>query len=212
MKKLTFLFSCVLLNVCSVITGVNALQLDHPSQVDTAKECSICHYRWVHTFYNEHRSTPIALLEEEKVVGTQPMCLSCHDGSIVDSRDRICNCPGHNVGIIPSDRVSIPATFPLDRNGAMQCSTCHTPHSIETSDDIMVEFFLRTPNKNSSFCRECHKRNFGGIENGNHPTEISADKKYPSIVNAGGRFGTEKPNEIICETCHTPMEELTTGV
>ncbi len=204
MKKLTFLLSGVLLTVCSVLTCVNALQVDHPSKVDTAKECSICHYRWVHTFYNEHRSTPLASLEEEKVVGTQPMCLSCHDGSVVDSRDRICNDPGHSVGNIPTGRVSIPETFPLDGNGAMQCSTCHTPHSVETAKDELVKFFLRAENKDSSFCKQCHKRNFGGIEMGNHPTEISADREYQSIVNAGGLFGTGKPNEIICETCHTP--------
>jgi predicted CXXCH cytochrome family protein len=204
MKKKIFLLCLALGQLFLVLPSAIAARSNHPSQADTAKQCSICHYRWVYTFYVEHRDTPLAPLEEEKVVGSRDMCLSCHDGSVLDSRDRICNDPGHSVGNLPSNRVSIPDTFPLDKNGAMQCSTCHTPHAIETSKDTLVEFFLRAPNKDSSFCKQCHARNTGGTVQGNHPTEVSADKKYQSIIEAGGLFGTGKPNEIICETCHTP--------
>ena len=193
---LTFLF-CLL-------PHVTAAQLEQPKGADTARECSICHYRWISTFFTEHRKTPLTQLQEDPVVGTQAMCLSCHDGSVRDSRDKICNDPGHQVGNIPTDRVSIPANFPLDENGAMQCSTCHTPHAVKANKDTLVSCFLRAPNDNSTLCKRCHVQNTGGSAAGNHPIEVSAEKAYPAIVAAGGLFGTEKPNEIICETCHTP--------
>ena len=88
--------------------------------------------------------------------------------------------------------------------GALQCSTCHTPHAVKARKGTLVSFFLRAPNENSALCKRCHLKNTGGSAAGNHPTEISAEKEYPAIVEAGGIFGTGKPNEIICETCHTP--------
>ena len=68
-------------------------QLRAPRQTDSAKKCAICHYRWIYTFYVEHRGTPLAPLDEKEVVGSREMCLSCHDGSVRDSRDKICNDP-----------------------------------------------------------------------------------------------------------------------
>ena len=110
-------YSWVLTFLFCLLPQVTAAQLELPKGADTAKECSICHYRWVSTFFTEHRATPLTPLQEDPVVGTQEMCLSCHDGSVRDSRDKICNCPGHQVGNIPSNRVSIPENFPLDDNG-----------------------------------------------------------------------------------------------
>jgi len=197
-------FLCLHIVVFCVIPQFISAQIEMPLRADTSKECSICHYRWLSTFFRQHRKTPLAELQEDPVVGTQAMCLSCHDGSVRDSRDKICNDPGHQVGITPSNRVSIPENFPLDDNGALQCSTCHTPHAVKAKKDTLVTFFLRAPNDNSSLCKRCHLKNTGGVAAGNHPTEVSAEKEYPAIVAAGGLFGTGKPNEIICETCHTP--------
>ena len=80
--------------------------MELPKSADTAKQCSICHYRWVSTFFTEHRGTPLTPLQEEMVVGTREMCLSCHDGSVMDSRDMVCNDPGHRIGNVPSSRVN----------------------------------------------------------------------------------------------------------
>ncbi len=170
---------------------------------DTAKKCAICHFRWVSTFFTEHRSTPLAQLEEKKdVVGSPEMCLSCHDGSIRDSRDRVCNDPGHRVGIKPSDKVSIPSNFPLDENGLLQCSTCHTPHAVPARGTKLVTTFLRGDNSNSGLCRECHKRALGGAEQGNHPVDVQAKSNVEVLRAAGGKFGEEGQSQIICQTCH----------
>ena len=136
------------------------------------------------------------------MVGDQEMCFSCHDGSVNDSRDRICNDPGHRIGTIPSHRVTIPEKFPLDKNGAMMCTTCHTPHALKGKEGPLVEFFIRASNKNSSFCKLCHVKNMGGTTKGNHPVDISAKRNPKAIIKAGGLLGTDLPNQIICETCH----------
>jgi predicted CXXCH cytochrome family protein len=180
-----------------------AQQVNVPRESDTAKKCAICHYRWVYTFFVEHKSTPLAKLEESKdTVGETKMCLSCHDGSIRDSRNKICNTPSHKAGVVPSDRVTIPPNFPLSEKGALLCSTCHTPHAGLTAGESLVTTFKREPNVNSFFCIRCHTKNLGGPAMGNHPLNVSVDHPPEAIIKAGGRFGTDKPNEVICETCH----------
>jgi len=179
-------------------------QLRAPRQADSAKKCAICHYRWIYTFYVEHKSTPLAPLVEKEVVGSREMCLSCHDGSVRDSRDKICNDPGHRVGNVPSEHVTIPKNFPLDDQGRMQCSTCHTPHAVSFEQGMQFTFFLRSINKDSSFCKECHVERTGGPDKGNHPIDVSAKKVPELIIKAGGKMGKAMPGQIICETCHTP--------
>lgn len=172
-------------------------------KADSSKKCAICHYQWVPAFFLERRSTPIAHFDEDiHEVFSWKVCISCHDGSVRDSRSTICNDPGHRVGRIPSKKVSIPPGFPLDEKGALKCTTCHTPHAVSKASESMVEYFLRAPNENSSFCRTCHTKKLGGLARGNHPLDVSAQVKARVIVEAGGQFGTERFNQIICETCH----------
>jgi predicted CXXCH cytochrome family protein len=173
-------------------------------QEDTSKKCAICHYQWVPAFYLEHRDTPIARADEKWLeTFSWEMCISCHDSSVRDSRSKICNDPGHQTGHIPSKRVTIPPEFPLDEKGALKCTTCHTPHAVTEGSDSMVEYFLRAPNENSSFCRMCHTKKLGGLSRGNHPLDVSAGVETGVITRAGGKFGQSVPNQIICETCHT---------
>ncbi len=204
MRSSIFLFSVLVWQTAVAVSGADGQTMDHARKADTAKKCSICHYRWVYTFYVEHRPTPIAPLQEKKVEGEQRMCLSCHDGSVRDSRDRICNDPGHRVGVKPSAAIRIPENFPLDEQGGLLCVTCHTPHALTKDDDRLVEFFLRAPNTNSSLCKQCHITRQGGKTQGNHPIDIAAPSNPAPIIEAGGRMGTERPYQIICETCHIP--------
>ncbi len=200
MKRIV-IFGTLFLGLSSSLTYA---QLRAPRQADTAKKCAICHYRWVYTFYVEHRATPLAPLQEQEVVGSKEMCLSCHDGSVRDSRDRICNDPGHQIGVAPSKRTTIPKNFPLDENGNMQCTTCHTPHAVSFEEGLQFSFFLRKRNENSSFCKECHVEMAGGLEKGNHPIDIEIKNIPDAIVAGGGKLGTGSAPTVICETCHTP--------
>jgi predicted CXXCH cytochrome family protein len=194
----------MLLSICMFAPcAAPAQQAGLPRESDTAKKCAICHYRWVYTFFIEHKSTPIAGLEESMdSVGETKMCLSCHDGSVRDSRNTVCNTPSHTSGVIPSDRVTIPSNFNLSAKGALLCSTCHTPHAALAPRDSINMTFMREPNINSSLCIRCHSKNMGGTAQGNHPVNVTIQQQPETIIKAGGRFGTEKPNQIICETCH----------
>ena len=197
----------------SIVTGIVLLLCVFPCQglakvelslkSDTSKKCAICHYKWVPTFFIEHRSTPIAQAGEKSLeMFSWKMCISCHDASVRDSRSSICNDPGHQVGRVPSKRVSVPPDFPLDANGALKCTTCHTPHAVTEESESMVEYFLRAPNENSAFCRTCHKKMIGGLAKGNHPIDVPVDANTDLILRGGGKFGTSRSNQIICETCH----------
>ena len=55
-----------------------------PENPKSAKACAICHYRWVDTFFIEGKGSDLVPYQSDKVVATPDMCISCHDGSIMD--------------------------------------------------------------------------------------------------------------------------------
>ena len=168
---------------------------------DSAKECAICHYSWVETFFYEKRGTELVQLPLTPQAATSKMCFSCHDGSTVDSRHQVYNDRMHQVGVIPSEKVKIPETFPLDEEGKMDCGTCHTAHTLDTEPGIEKTIFLRTANENSEMCKMCHVDKEGGPEKGNHPVDKTTLETAKEITRYGGYIGTE-PNQVICESCH----------
>jgi predicted CXXCH cytochrome family protein len=219
--------AAIVLLLCVLPCQVLA-QVELSLTADSSKKCAICHYQWVPAFFLERRSTPIAHAEEESLeMFSWEVCISCHDGSVRDSRSNICNDPGHQVGRVPSKEVSIPSDFPLDKTGALKCTTCHTPHAVSDESESMVEYFLRAPNEDSSFCRTCHKQKLGGLAKGNHPIDVSVKVRRDSIAQAGGKFGTSRSDpchrahggvnekflvlpvediqsmSVLCEACHT---------
>lgn len=201
---LAFILTIVLL-LC--LPPLVRAQMFLPDKTDTSKRCAICHFEWVYTFFTERRDGELIPQPTDKLVATAGMCFSCHDGSVTDSRKTVLHDQGHRSGILPSGNVSIPSELPLDAGGRMQCATCHTPHAVQSSNGSSVEFFLRAPNKNSSFCVLCHQSAGGGPETGNHPTAVALKSIPPSLTDAGGMCGTAQPNQIICETCHVSHGE-----
>ncbi|MCK5254844.1 MAG: hypothetical protein KAQ81_02390, partial [Deltaproteobacteria bacterium] len=93
------------------------------SKADSAKECAICHYRWVYAFFVEHRDGELVPFPEESPVTLESRCFSCHDGSVMDDREKVFSDRGHKTGIKPSDKVNVPEEFPLDEEGKIQCYT-----------------------------------------------------------------------------------------
>ena len=170
-------------------------------QPDSAKECAICHYSWVDTFFIEQRSSELATFPDKPTVADAEMCFSCHDGSTVDSRKKVHNDRKHQAGIIPSEKIKIPEKFPLDEEGKMTCATCHSAHGVSTEPGIEKTIFLRTSHENSEMCKMCHVDKIGGPEKGNHPIDETTLKISKDITRYGGYIGN-KPNQIICESCH----------
>ena len=171
------------------------------SKADSAKECAICHYRWVYAFFVEHRDGELVPFPEESPVTLEERCFSCHDGSVMDDREKVFSDRGHKTGIKPSDKVNVPEEFPLDEEGKIQCYTCHMHHESPT-DSGMVEtwLFTRFSNEDSEMCTMCHTDKVGGPEKGNHSMQASPLQIPKELIDHGGRLGTD--NHVICESCH----------
>ncbi len=177
-------------------------QAETPKQPRASKECAICHLRWADDFEATAGKDYLLEFSEEKVVATEMMCYSCHDGSIVDSRLRVWETSRHKAGTEPSSAISIPENYPLDPQGRLICATCHSAHGVDSTTDMGSTIFLREPNVNSSMCRKCHQDKDDGPAAGKHPIDVEFEAFPAAILEAGGKAGAGK--SVICETCHTP--------
>ncbi|UCE72155.1 MAG: cytochrome c3 family protein [Nitrospiraceae bacterium] len=200
MRKI--LFFILFFQFVALHPGISFATVEVPRNPNSAKECAICHYRWIDTFFLDGRGTDLVPFQSDKVVAEPEMCFSCHDGSVVDSRAKVYNDQHHKVDKAPPADMKIPATFPLDKNGNMQCFTCHTAHGVPSEMGIEKTIFIRTSNENSSMCKLCHTDKNGSTAKGNHPIG-PGDKRIPERLIAGGAKAGDQKNEIICETCHT---------
>ncbi|MFH1728611.1 MAG: cytochrome c3 family protein [Pseudomonadota bacterium] len=166
---------------------------------NSAKECAICHYRWLDTFFIYSKGTDLVEFQAEKVVSSQEMCQSCHDGSVVDSRLKLSSLSGHKVDKAPPESMEIPNSFPLDSEGRVQCATCHTPHVIPGKNINKETIFLRVSNINSQMCKMCHKKE--SEPKMNHPT----GKTNKKVANQHLQDELQRKNKssfIYCESCH----------
>ena len=169
---------------------------------NSAKECAMCHFRWLDQFYYEGRGTDLVEYQKERDAADEMMCYSCHNGILVDSRERFWAKRGHRVNIVPSEKIHVPPEMPLGEKGEIVCGTCHTAHGI--ADDLRYQqsIYLRFPNRNSEICIKCHTNKDGGPKTGNHPIGVSSLPIPARILENYGRSGVKK-DAVICETCHT---------
>lgn len=170
---------------------------------NSSKECAICHIRWVRAFDRTELPKDIMQSVLERRAGSGDMCLSCHDGSVTDSRFKVWSTRHHTTDSVPSASVKIPTeTFPLDDKGRMTCATCHTAHAVPDSSDLKTVIFLRRPNIDSSFCLACHPEHAQKSDL-QHPLG-QVDYSIPQeILDAGGKTSTDG-HTVICQTCHEP--------
>jgi predicted CXXCH cytochrome family protein len=195
---------CILLLLSSITLFCHkpCLGNEAPRNPNSAKECAICHYRWVDTFFIDGKGTDLVPYQETKVVAEPQICFSCHDGSVADSRGKVYNDHRHPINKPPPPDMKIPDIFPLDAKGNMQCFTCHTAHGVSSEMGIERAVFIRTSNDNSSMCMMCHKGKDGGPAVGNHPIG-STKLKIPDDLLRHGSIAGSKKNHVICQTCHT---------
>jgi predicted CXXCH cytochrome family protein len=194
-------------HVCAVLLlltlGVDQPGLGQEVMPNSSKECAICHIRWVHAFERtDPQAGPMEMVLDRQA-GSGDMCLSCHDGSVTDSRFKVWSTRHHTTDSVPSAAVHIPTeTFPLDAQGRMTCATCHTAHAVPDSSDLKTVIFLRQPNVDSSLCLACHPEH-AAKNDFQHPL---GDVNYPipqEILEAGGKTSAEG-HTVICQTCHEP--------
>lgn len=189
-------FLVVIATATGTVFGQGALH-------NSSRECAICHIRWVDAFERaDSENTPMDTVIERKA-GSGDMCLSCHDGSVADSRFKVWSTRHHSTDVVPSSAVKIPTDkFPLDAQGRMTCATCHTAHAVPNSSDIETVVFLRQPNVDSSLCLACHPEH-AQKNRFQHPLGRSDTPVPQEILDAGGQT-SEDGHMIFCQTCHEP--------
>ncbi len=202
MKNTFILLFTAVISVLQLSSSYAQEMIEAPRNPDSAKECAICHYRWIDTFFVDGTGTDLVPYQAEKVVAKPEICFSCHDGSVVDSRARVYNDLRHKINKPPPEHMNIPKIFPLDKDGNMQCATCHTAHGVSSEMGIEKTIFIRSSNKDSGICRMCHADKDSGPKYGNHPVGPT-DRKIPQKLLSHGASVGEGKNNIICETCHT---------
>ncbi len=78
------------------------------------------------------------------IAAQETLCSQCHESSMGIS---------HPSGFKPQPGQNISAAYPLDRRGALTCSTCHLVHSEEHGK-------LRGSARGADMCLSCHAKTF----------------------------------------------------
>ena len=202
MKKNSFLILLIVALVLLFKLSDAQMSGAPPKNPNSAKACAICHFRWIDTFFVEGRGSDLVDYTAEKRVATPEMCFSCHDGSIADSRARAFGTAQHRTNAPPPGHMQLPDIFPLDEQGNMQCATCHTAHGVASGPDSKETIFMRTSNRNSAMCRMCHPQMADSTQAHNHPLDTVKQQIPRSLIDRDALAG-DKPNQLICETCHS---------
>lgn len=178
--------------------------------------CVVCHIEWTPSLV-EGRSTELIPLPENPpehpLASREDNCLSCHDGSVADSRRRVWQDHGHGSGVTPPAGMDVPADLPLVA-GQVVCRTCHSAHTRGGSGNMLKEaVFLRVQSSPSELCLRCHVDMGAAGASGMHPIEIGAAESAPpggaapEPADAGrGRaeLGLDAAKGAACLDCHTP--------
>ncbi len=125
------------------------------------RECSVCH---LNLFPSLERGLSTELLgpppnsEQQPYVSRPESCLSCHDGSVKDSRKKIWTGHGHTLDQAPPEGMEVPEQLPL-RDGEVACRTCHSAHTLAGSGQFPenpAAVFLRVDTDAEELCEGCH--------------------------------------------------------
>ena len=126
------------------------------------KECLLCHVLWVDAFNTDQKTlvkqtdSAIVVAGSTGLVSSEAMCVTCHDGYVVDSRiTMVTENPHHKLKKPPAE-FKLPELLRLDRNNEIYCGTCHTLHDVKDSAEVGSTPFMRMKNESSQMCIACH--------------------------------------------------------
>lgn len=173
-----------------------------PSQRTDSRSCALCHLSWMPAFLDEGRNGELMALPESNVVNSADMCFSCHDGSVVDSRERVFLQHGHSTGVTPPEGMEIPEELPLDAGGDISCATCHTAHGTDMRRmDMANAVFLRVENRDSQMCAMCHGETMEGLGRRNHAVGVDLGGGWPEAL-AQSVATQGQSHQLVCQSCH----------
>jgi predicted CXXCH cytochrome family protein len=166
-------------------------------------ECLLCHVLWFDAFKTdqktlmEKKDSAIVIAGSLGLATSEEMCVTCHDGYVVDSRGTVIKeNPHHSLKKVP-DRYKLPEIFRLDSNNEIYCGTCHTLHDFKGSAEVGSTPFLRMNNDRSQMCIACH--------DGKTRQQESNDAQRFEAAKKGLKFSPAQ--EIICQSCHSAHSE-----
>lgn len=149
-------------------------------------------------------------------------CLQCHDGLVRDGREVWDTSLGHHPrNVVPVDE--LPAFLPLDSQGRLVCTTCHSPHGVvsaaeaeaaTSSSPPLVRHsssgtpFLRLDSEADALCLACHTTNaHAELGSGTlartssgHPTGLDLVAALKRRAQPGA--GASDPTTASCLSCH----------
>ncbi len=150
--------------------------------------CVVCHPSRDRQAFAVLSETPGVLVGHEAAQAF--VCLSCHNGAVVDSRGVLGRGGQHPSGFV-ADR-ALPAPFPAYPGGRLECGTCHTPHG----EGEGARRWLRGVREGAFPCGACHPgRAEGHLGRSLSPEQARAVAERRGRPEAGSRIG--------CATCHT---------
>jgi predicted CXXCH cytochrome family protein len=172
-------------------------------------DCKACHPMKIRDFKGR-RANPIVAVEEfpeepsgvQDIASTEGMCLSCHDGFVMDSREMwVGGYRGHRVGMVPSDNVAAPELegtpeFPLNDDDKVYCGSCHSAHVSEAEGAFAkVKPFMRQSADGGNICQACHldKREMAGSGHDRGSRRAKDFEKRGTCGNCHAPHGSELP-------------------
>ena len=184
---------------CAALPALAELE----SEVADQFECAACHTERLREFRRRsaatlvvHEPTPNLDTGRQNAASAPNMCLSCHDGFVMDSRSLWKDGHrGHPVGMMPSDRVELPVAgnepvFPMNDDGRMYCGTCHSPHYHESATREPPPF-MRVGLGNGDLCLACHTDKKSVADSDHAPRSSRRASASPDYSERG-----------VCTRCH----------
>lgn len=202
MKTANF-FKNVVLSISLAVVAPTSLEAAEPVDVGKQYKCQACH---VNRLKEVRGGTEPALTTAEAVAfesygkqdssSTHRMCLSCHDGYVLDSRFAWSEGHAtHPVGVaapgVPTNEKGKPV-LPLNDEGEVYCGTCHLGHKGKGMA-VDAPTFIRTSRENGELCSNCHAEK-SAIAGSPH-ARVSKSGQPPAFDKRG-----------ICGRCHAPHD------
>jgi hypothetical protein len=156
---------------------------------------------------------------------TQRMCLSCHDGFVLDSRFVWSGAHRtHPVGVAPAAGMDVAMSgkktaLPLNDEGEVYCGTCHVGH-VGKGAAARAPTFVRVSRDSGQICSNCHgdKTTIAGspharVKKDGQPPDYASrgvcgrchaphDNKGPVLWSKAPRDSVNTPVNGLCRTCH----------
>jgi len=178
----------------------------------TADECLICHILWFSVFKTEKKTllekkdSAIVIAGSMGLASSKKMCITCHDGYVVDSRNNLVKDNPHFALKKPPDELKMPESFRLDNNNEIYCGTCHTLHDITGTGKGGSTAFMRMENGRSQMCIACHGDKSRPQGTSHHAT-FTQRKTFsrPGAIQKGSKPMPAKATN--CRLCHRAHSE-----